>query len=266
MMKLLALALLALGLPAAAASAEILRVNGIDLEYRVAGEGEPLLLVHGFGSCIDDSWGSLIPELAKSYRVIAVNQRGHGRSTNPAGVFTHSQSAEDVRSLLDALGIGRTMAIGYSSGGMTLQHLATRHPDRISKLVLVGSTSHFGDQARAIMRVVASDGLPPPVREQFVRCSVRGEAQADALARQFGGFKDSHSDVNFKPEDLARIRASTLIVHGDRDDFFPVEIPVSTYSAIPKSQLWIVPGGDHSPTAGAPEEVFLRTVTDFLKR
>lgn len=246
------------------ARAETMRVQGVDLEYRVTGEGEPLVLVHGFGSCIDHSWGAMIPALSKSYRVIAINQRGHGASTNPPGRFTHAESADDIRRLLDALGIRTTRAVGYSSGGMALLHLATRHPERISDLVLVGATDHFGEQARGIMRAVTERGLPPPVHEQFSRCASRGPAQADELARQFGAFKDSHDDVAFTAADLARIRARTLIVHGDRDEFFPVEIPVGMYRAIPRAQLWIVPGGDHSPTAGAAVGDFLSNVAAFL--
>ena len=165
---------------------------------------------------------------------------------------------------MDALGIRQASAIGYSSGGMTLLHLATRYPDRLSKLVVVGATTHFGDQARRIMSAVAAGNLPPPVRAQFERCAVRG--QANELIRQFGAFKDSHTDMNFQPGDLARIKASTLIVHGDRDDFFPVSIPVEMYGAIPTSQLWIVPNGDHSPTAGAPNSHFVETVKGFLAR
>lgn len=264
-MRNLAVALLALA-PAQLASAETLRTNGIELEYEVIGAGEPLLLIHGFGSCINDSWGSIAPEFAKSYRVIAVNQRGHGRSTNPSGKFTHAQSAEDILSLLDTLNLKSVRAVGFSSGGMTLLHLATRHPERISKLVVVGATTHFGEQARSIMRSVASDGLPPPVREQFLKCAVRGPTQADELTRQFGAFKDSHTDMSFKANDLAKIKAETLIVHGDRDEFFPVSIPVTMYGAIPRSQLWIVPKGDHSPTAGAPPATFVETVGSFLSR
>ena len=123
---LVALALMAGGSLAQPASAEILRTNGVEIEYRVTGSGEPLLLLHGFGECIDGSWAAIIPELSKSYRVIAINQRGHGASTNPSGKFTHRQSAEDVKNLMDALGVKTASAIGFSSGGMTLLHLATR--------------------------------------------------------------------------------------------------------------------------------------------
>jgi pimeloyl-ACP methyl ester carboxylesterase len=266
MKALIACAVLACGSLAQPASAETLRTNGVEIEYRVTGSGEPLLMIHGFGECIDQSWGAIIPELAKSYRVIAINQRGHGASTNPTGKFSHRQSAEDVRSLLDALGIQRANAIGFSSGSLTLLHLATRYPDRLSKLVVVGATTHFGEQARRIMRSVASSGLPPPVREQFLKCATRGPVQADELTRQFGGFKDSYADVNFKVADLKKIKAQTLIVHGDRDEFFPVAIALAMYAAIPKSELWVVPRGDHSPTAGAPREIFTETVKAFLAR
>lgn len=251
---------------ASPASADVLRTNGVEIEYRVSGSGEPLVLLHGFGECIDGSWGEIIPELSRNYRVIAVNQRGHGGSTNPTGKFTHAESAEDIRSLMDALGIETAHAMGFSSGGMTLLHLATRYPERLSKLVVIGATTHFGEEARRIMRSVASEGLPPPVRDQFLKCARRGGPQADELIRQFGAFKDSYADMNFKAADLSTIKAQSLIVHGDRDEFFPVTIPVTMYSAIPNSELWIVPGGDHSPTAGATRAVFLETVTGFLAK
>ena len=249
---------------ASPAGAETLRTNGVEIDYQVTGSGEPLLMIHGFGGCLERSWSEIAPELAKSYRVIAISQRGHGRSTNPSGRFTHRQSAEDVLALMDALGIRTASGIGFSSGGMTLLHLATRYPERLSKMVVVGATSHFGEQARTIMRSVAAEGLPPPVRAEFLKCAARGPSQADELTRQFGAFKDSRDDMNFTPADLAKIKARTLIVHGDRDEFFPVEIPVAMYAGIPGSQLWIVPGGDHSPTAGAPTETFVETVKGFL--
>ncbi len=266
-MKVLITAAAALGLAAAVpAAAETVRINGVELEYKLSGAGEPLLLFHGFGSCIDHTWGELMPELAKRHRVIAVNMRGHGLSTNPSGAYTHAQTAEDVKGLLDVLGIRSARAMGFSSGGMTLLHLATRHPDRLSKVIVVGATTHFGEQARAIMREVAERGLPPPVQQQFEQCATRGKEQASGLVRQFGAFKDSHTDMNFQPADLKRITAEALIVHGDRDEFFPVGIPVAMYDAIPKAQLWIVPGGSHQPTAGASKAAFLETVGRFLAK
>src|SRR5713226_4910835 len=86
------------------ANGEIASVNGIQLYYEIHGEGSPLLLLHYFGGA-GEVWAPFVPEFAKSYRVIVVDMRGHGRSTNPSGQFTHRQSALDIFALLDQLGI-----------------------------------------------------------------------------------------------------------------------------------------------------------------
>lgn len=249
----------------APAAAETVRVNGIDLHYEVSGAGEPLLLLHGFGSCAAE-WRAVTAEFAKRYRVIAVDQRGHGQSTNPSGRFTHRQSAEDIRALMDSLGTRKARAFGFSSGGMTLLQLAVKYPDRLSKLVIVSATTHFPDEARSILRGASLETMPPPVREQYQRCAARGEPQMRELVAQFASFADSRDDMNLTASDLGRIKASTLIVHGDRDEFFPVGIPVAMYAGIAGSELWIVPGGGHSPPESADEAFFLKTVGSFLAK
>lgn len=267
---LLALFLLALAAPAAAQPAErapgkIVRLNGIDLHYRELGSGPPLLLLlHGFGMCGEGDWGMIAAELARTNRVILVDLRGHGRSTNPSNTFTMRQSAEDIRELLDRLGIARVRAMGISAGGMTLLHLATKYPDRVGAMAVIGATTHFPEQARKIMRVSVPNALPKEVLETFRQCAARGDGQVDALMRQFNGFKDSYEDMNLTPPYLATIKARTLIVHGDRDEFFPVSIPVEMYAAIPGSKLWIVPGGDHVPIYGDRTPEFLRVARAFF--
>jgi pimeloyl-ACP methyl ester carboxylesterase len=222
-------------------------------------------MLHGFGSCAAD-WGPAAQQFAKRYRVITIDARGHGRSTNPSGRFSHPQAADDLRALMDSLGIKQARAIGFSSGGMTLLQLATRHPERLSKMVVISATTHFPEQARAMLKGVTFDGLPPPVQQIFRQCATRGEDQVRELVAQFRAFGDSQNDMNLITADLAKIKASTLILHGDRDEFFPVAIPVAMYAAIPKSQLWIVPGGDHSPTAGAGHREFVDVVSEFLAK
>jgi pimeloyl-ACP methyl ester carboxylesterase len=260
-------ALLAFALLAAApasAVAETAKVNGVELHYTVRGAGEPLLLLHGFGGCAAN-WDSIAEELAQHYRLILVDMRGHGQSTNPSGKFTHAQSADDVSALLDVLAIKRVRAVGFSSGAMTLLHLATREPDRLSKMVLVSATTHFPDQARAIIRSVTMETMPPPVLQNYRQCASRGDDQVRSLVSEFRAFGDDYDDMNFKPADLARIKASTLIIHGDRDEFFPVSIPVAMYQSIPHAELWIVPGGTHSPTADAEKSAFVREVENFMR-
>jgi pimeloyl-ACP methyl ester carboxylesterase len=98
--------------------------------------------------------------------------------------------------------------------------------------------------------------------EFFKTCSTRGQAQVDSLLQRFNALKDNDEDIRLSPTELATIRARTLIVHGDRDGFFPVPIAVEMYDSVPRSQLWIIPGGDHVPifddNASAFEEITLR--------
>jgi len=246
------------------APGKIAKLNGIDLHYEERGSGEPLLLLHGFGMCGPADWGSIADELAKNYRVILPDLRGHGWSTNPSGKFTMRQSAEDIRALLDRLGLSQVRAMGISAGGMTLLHLATKYPDRISAMAVIGATSYFPEQARRVIGGEAAAPLPKEVLQMFNQCASRGDPQVRDLMGQFLAFKDSHEDMNLTPPYLATIKARTLIVHGDRDEFFPVAIPVEMYNAIPGSQLWIVPKGDHVPIYDARTPEFLRIARQFL--
>jgi pimeloyl-ACP methyl ester carboxylesterase len=247
----------------AAASGRMLRVNGMEMYVEVRGTGDALLLLHGFGSC-GKSWAQVADSLAGRYQLVVPDLRGHGRSTNPSGTFTHRQSALDVYALLDQLGVTRFKAMGISTGGMTLLHMATQQRDRIDAMVLIGATTEFPEPARAIMRSVSGDSLSSADRRHFATCAARGDPQIRELAGQFARFRDSYDDMNFTAPFLGTIRARTLIVHGDRDEFFPVDIPVGMYRAIPKAALWIVPRGDHVPIFGRHLREFLQVTADFL--
>src|SRR5947209_1773099 len=101
-------------------------INGFDLHYEERGEGEPLVLLHGFmGS--SDNWRHAfdLDELSREYRLIMPDARGHGRSTNPTGTFSFRQCAIDAFALLEYLEIDRFRAIGFSLGGNSLLHMAT---------------------------------------------------------------------------------------------------------------------------------------------
>ncbi len=264
MAGLLAFAAPVLAQGARAATGKLVNLNGITMHYEEIGTGEPLLLLHGFGMCGRGDWDKIADDLAKTYRVILPDLRGHGWSTNPSGKFTMRQSAQDIRGLLDALGLRSIRAMGISAGGMTLLHLATQDPDRISAMALIGASPYFPEQARQLLRDI---GKAPPSKDDIGmlgRCASRGEPQIRDLMRQFLAFKDSHEDMNLTPPYLATIKARTLVIHGDRDEFFPVDIPVQMYQAIPKSQLWIIPNGDHVPIYDARTPEFLRVTRQFL--
>jgi len=250
--------------PTPAAAYDTVQVNGIGLAYRVIGEGEPLVMLHGFSNT-GAMWEPLFEAFA-DYQLIVPDLRGHGHSTNPGGEFTHRQAARDVFALLDRLGIERFKAMGHSTGGMTLLHMATSQPERVEAMILIGATSYFPESAREIMRASSPEGVTDARLEAMARRHSRGPEQARALMRQFYGFKDSYEDMNFTPPLLGTIRARTLIVHGDRDQFFPVSIPVEQYESIPDAYLWIVPNGGHGAALSSEQgrRMFSIIASDFL--
>lgn len=222
-------------------------VEGIELYFEVHGRGEPLVLLHGFHAC-GRVWRPFVPDLAQHYQVIVPDLRGHGRSTDSGAQFTHRQAARDIYALLDRMGIERFRAIGASSGGMTLLHMATQQPARPVGLVLIYATTWFGPAAREIMRQSTPEKLgDEELADMRMICRRGGEAQARSLREQFHRFKDDYDDMNFTGPLLSTIAAPTLIVHGDRDAFFPVEIPFEMYRWIPTSYLWVVPNWGHGP-------------------
>ncbi len=214
-------------------------VHDIELRYQLVGEGEPLLLLHGFfGS--GDTWSPILGGLeqsSQSYQLIIPDLRGHDGSTNPSGEFTMCQSALDIIALLDHLGIERVKAIGMSGGGMTLLHLATQQPDRVEALVLISATTHFPEQARTLMRSTTEEAQTEDSWDMMRTLHRRGDEQIRALWRVARGFADSHDDMALTPDALSGVAAPTLIVHGDRDPFFPLEIALSMHAAIPTSWL-----------------------------
>ena len=239
-----------------------IQISNIEIYYEEYGVGKPLLLLHGFGGC-SQNWHPFIDKLSEHFRLIVADLRGHGYSTNPENKFTHREAANDMFLLLEKLGINQFSAMGMSTGAMTLLHMATSQPSRIDSMVLISTTSHFPNQARAIMQRASFDTMPPEVREMYRECAKRGDEQIRQLISQFNALHKNNDDMNFDAQSLSTITARTLIVHGDRDHFFPVEIPVSIYRSIPNAALWIIPGGDHVPIYEA-KVPFTSTALQFL--
>ena len=145
-----------------------------------------------------------------------------------------------------------------------LLHMGTKQPERMKAMVLVSATSYFPAQARPIMRAYP-DRLPAEERKSLRRRHPGGDAQIEALLASTKAFADSYDDMNFTPSCLGRITARTLIVQGDRDPLYPVEISVGMARAIPRSSLWIVPSAGHGPVAGERWPEFLKTAARFLR-
>jgi pimeloyl-ACP methyl ester carboxylesterase len=240
-------------------------VNDIEMYYETRGEGEPLILLHGGGG-VGANWDLVFKEPPSGYRLVLPDLRGHGRSTNPSTELTFRQSARDVLALLDHLGIERFKAVGLSFGAKTLLHVATQQPRRVEALVLVSATPYFPEQARAIMRQLTDENRSDAEWEQMRQRHKHGDEQIRKLWKQMNALKDSYDDMNFTPPYLSTIEARTLIVHGDRDPLYPVNLAMEMYAAIPRSYLWIVPNEGHGPIFG--EEAgprFVETAMRFLR-
>ena len=238
------------------------------MHYQLRGDGEPLLLLHG-GMGIGDDWRHVFPSDPPGYRVIVPDLRGHGRSTNPGGAFTFQQCAQDVFALLDGLGVERIKAIGLSMGAKTLLHAGTAQPARVDAMVLVSATPRFPDELRtaaAQFSAEAFERLSDEERNALRQRHVHGDDQIRALYAMTRSFATSYDDMAFTAERLEQITARTLIVHGDRDPYYPVEMALELFHGIRDSALWVVPYGGHGPVFGPLAAAFVHQAVAHLGR
>lgn len=255
----LALCAVVLGLasaPRAAAQTPVpydsVEVDGAWLAYRELGEGEPLVLLHGFTSS-GLAWdrAGFIEAFAPKYRVIVPDLRGRGRSIDSIGSLTElspAQAAQDLAALLDHLEVTQVNAIGLSFGAMALLHMATSQPERFDRVVLISGGHYLRQQAREGIR---RENDPENIPEQALAMMAERNGHiggADQVRRIMEGFYASHADyrtLNFTPPLLSRITSPTLIVQGDRDVFFPMEVALEMFRSIPDGYLWVFPGEGH---------------------
>ncbi len=228
-----------------AARSGTLVVNGVSLYWEEHGESSdpPLLLLHGFGESMS-VWEPYVPILCAKYNVVLLDLRGHGHSTNPTNNFSFSTASDDVLALMDHRHHQRFRALGVSAGAIALLHVATHTPARVEALVLVGAAPYLPHEARERIHGIVKDKDALQYLRGF---AARGDEQAASLLQQFSALASSVDDPAFTLPQLGTIRARTLIVHGDRDEFFPVELAVQLYRSIPTAYLRIYPNGGHEP-------------------
>lgn len=256
--------------PAVPETASI-RVNGLDIGYRVLGNGEPLVMIMGYAGTMDVWDPTLIEELSRSYRVIVYDNRGIGYSSGRDAPISIRVMAEDAAGLLAALNIERTHILGWSMGAMVAQELALAYPERVDKLVLYGTAYDSKPVIEAIDRMGAATPetlLPmlfpapwlkgnPEIFERLPVPSVPPDAevverQRTAVANWSGG------DVR-----LAALRMPVLLVSGEADDVTPVRQSVHLASVIEGAWLARFRGAGHWLMYQAPHEL-ARLVTGFL--
>ena len=234
-------ALLLLALVAAAAAAQDRFFDSADARIRYVdeGAGAAVVLIHGFTGTIERSWTGtgVLHDLARDYRVVALDLRGHGRSDKPHQPKAYEELGLDVIRLLDHLGIDKAHAVGYSLGGIILARLLVTHPQRFSSAVLGGaayrrSRSAEADRAteaaareieagvyRALIVSTAPTDEPPP-SEEAIRARSR-EIAASADVQAHAALMRARRALLVSDAEIATVRVPSLAVVGAADPALP---------------------------------------------
>jgi pimeloyl-ACP methyl ester carboxylesterase len=264
------------------------RVDGIGLFYEEVGEGTPLVFVHEFAGDYQ-SWHLQVRFFARRYRTIAFNARGYPPSdvpTDPAA-YSQTRAAEDIRGLLDALGIRRAHICGLSMGGYATLHFGIRHPDRALSLVVAGAgygsvpgeRERFQKDVEETARRFVEDGIVAvadfytkgPTRVQLMDKDPKGWRElyeqfvaqsAEGHALTMRGVQMTRPSVYELERELERLEVPTLVVTGDEDEPC-LEPALYLKRKIRSSGLLVLPKSGHTVNLEEPE-AFNRGVLDFL--
>jgi pimeloyl-ACP methyl ester carboxylesterase len=245
-----------------------LTVADARLYYQEHGAGEPLVWAHEFCGTGDVFCADVLPALGDRYRVIAPDLRGHGRSTGAPETVRLERFADDLVALLDHLDIARAHLVGFSAGAQALLVLATRHLPRARTLMLIGGSHAWDERVRPQVRALGANLSAQPGWVDWVRRlhdPVHGADHWRVLYDRLHAWADDPAVPPYQPTDLAAITCPTLVLHGDRDGIYPLEVAAALYRAIPNAELAVVPGTGHAPQSQRPDLV-ARLLTDFHAR
>ena len=240
--------------------------DGVDIAFLDEGEGEPIVLVHGFASNAQVNWvypGWVATLTRAGRRVIALDNRGHGASSklyDPAA-YHSARMADDVRALLDYLGLGRADVMGYSMGARITAFFAHAYPTRLRRAVLGG----LG------IRLVDGVGLPESIADALDAPALSDVH--DPMGRTFRAFAEqTRSDLKalaacirgsrqtLTRDQVAAIDAPVLVAVGSKDDVAGAAAPLA--ALLPRGRALDIPGRDHMLAVG--DKVFKEAVLGFL--
>jgi 3-oxoadipate enol-lactonase len=255
------------------------RVQRASLVYHeVSGsnDGPTIVLGNSLGSTIE-MWDGVVEELGTRYRIVRYDLRGHGRSPTPPGPYAIGELGADVIALLDELGVERANLVGSSIGGMAAMRVAAHAPERVDKLILIGTSAHLGparswiDRARTVLaagtRAVSETVVGRWVTEDYAA------GHPDAMAR-YGAMFDATDPTAYagcclaiaamdQTWDLPRIGAPTLVIVGSDDRATPREHAEAIAERVPDARVATIEGTAHLPSLERPEEV-VRLVKEHL--
>ena len=224
----------------AAAQGRYADVNGIRMYYEIHGTGSPLVLLHGGGSTIRTSFGRILPALAKTHQVIAIELQAHGHTGDRNAPETFEQDAADVVELLRQLNVQKTDILGFSNGGMTTLQLAIKYPNILRKVVIASALYNRSGTPPGFWDGFANAKLtdmPQLYRDEYLSIN---HDQA-GLQNMFN--KDVQRMAAFKgwSDDAIRsIQTPALVVAGDHDVATP-QHTVGLYRLLPHARLSIFP-------------------------
>ena len=237
-----------------------------NLAYLDEGNGQPVVLIHGFASSARVNWldtGWIDGLVRAGYRAIALDNRGHGGSVklHAPEDYRLEKMAEDVKALIDHLGLERTRAIGYSMGARILLDFATRHSDRLEKLVLGGIGSAMANTGLDRERIAGAllapsiDDVADPVGHSYRLFADQTRSDRQALAACIRGYGRP-----IDPAETARITVPTLVAVGTKDVVAGSARELA--AMIPGADVLDIPNRDHMRATG--DKVFKEGVTAFF--
>lgn len=255
-----------------------LTANGIDIHYTIEGEGPVVTMSHALG-CNLTLWDEQVRALSARYRVLRYDTRGHGQTSVPPGVYSLEQMADDLHGLLTGLGVTATHFLGISLGGMIGQIFALKYPSMTRSLILSSTTSRYPAAARSVwterIRTIETNGMEPliePALDRWFTAPFR-ERRQDVMDRVRTMIRSTPPqgyigccyaipmiDVTDR---LGEIRCPALVIAGENDPGTPVAMAREISSAIPSSELAILPSASHLCNL-EQAEAFNRALLGFL--
>jgi pimeloyl-ACP methyl ester carboxylesterase len=250
-------------------------LNGLEIYYEIHGEGQPLVLLHGgLGGIVEFS--QLLPALAETRQVIAVELQAHGHTADIDRPLNFELMADDVAALIEYLGLDNADILGYSMGGGVALQTAIRHPEVVRKLVLVstafsysGIHPEFQAGMAAMNAESAQQMLETPMYQFYASVAPKVENWPSLVAK-LGELLTQDYDWS---EQVATVTAPTLVIAGDSDWIYPAHVAdlfgllgggvPGDFAGLPNSQLIVLPGTTHF-TILSRTDWLLPIITPFL--
>jgi pimeloyl-ACP methyl ester carboxylesterase len=238
--------------------AELVLINGKQLYYEMYGEGEPLIMLHGY-SLFSQSWLPYVENYKEDYQVYLIDLTGHGKSEAFKSSLNIASVGEDLNALLDYLKLDSIKAIGFSFGGDVLYQLALNHPSNLKSMITIGavgtwSVNDFPDYLETFIFENIAD-FP------WLRTFHSSDTKIKGILSEFKNYTVSLSD-----EELKSIQPEVLIMLGDDDIGIPLEEVARVRRFLPNSDLWILPNVSHSAHEGETKPAFIEKSKAFLSK